>query len=607
MTENIRLEIRLPESVSPSGPGAIVDIAGSSLVAPDMSRWSTKFADELKCARLSRQLGGGLLLSAPVVFGDVTERTPTIPFWRFPAWRFCERCGAITKSTRSLRGQYANICECRGNLVPMRFVAVCETGSHLQDIDWPTWVHRIRKGSEDLRTEEQRHCREKASLKLSRVAKAGEGLASMVVVCAACRITKSMVSLGSKSALTDDGFRCNGAQPWFLRKDAVECAAILIAKQRGATSNYLAEVVSAIDLPQGEDPELQRMEVIAEHPLIPSIRHMAGSPVVNDLIDKVVSDFDQDGIEVRASLVAKVAEMEGVVADRPIVALKEGEWFALQQKIRAGLDEEFSDFIVDGRDHALGVTEHAGLARLIDGVGQVRRLREVKALHGYRRHLPDSQKQPADIGGFSRTPSFPAIELFGEGIFIRFDAELLRSWEKRKDVEKRAQILSDRLSENVLAAQLDEPSARHVALHTFSHLLLRRLSFTSGYAAASLQERIYSSAPEGVDMSGVLIYTAAGDAQGTLGGLVRLGDKGILESIILGALSDASFCSNDPVCLESDAQGSSHLNLAACHGCSLVSETSCESRNSLLDRQLLLGGEDVEFGLFSELLAALHS
>ena len=63
---------------------------------------------------------------------------------------------------------------------------------------------------------------------------------------------------------------------------------------------------------------------------------------------------------------------------------------------------------------------------------------------------------------------------------------------------------------------------------------------------------------------------------------------------------------NDPVCIESDRQGSSNLNLSACHGCALVSETSCETANRLLDRQLVLGGSEVP-GLFDRVLADLRT
>lgn len=606
MSEYIRREIRLPETISPFGPGAIADIAGDSLVAPDLSRWSTKTAQEIACERLARELGGGHLLSAPIVLGELTPRTPVIPFTRFPAWRFCERCGAITKKTTVHGGKYVNECACRGKLVPMRFVAVCETGSHMQDIDWPTWVHRVRRTDDDTRTEDQRHCRARDTLKLRRLSDAGEGLASIVVTCIACGIRKSMSALGSKTSLSDDGFTCDGTQPWLLRREGTECSALLIPKQRGATSNYLPEVVSAIDIPQGEDPAIELLARIAEHPGIGFVRDMMGSPIIDSLVKQVSEDLRKDGIDVTDSLVLQAAEATGRAADRPIVALKEGEWFAFQKKISTGFDPELSDFVVDGRNRQGGVTDHPTLGAVIDGVGQVRRLRVVRALHGYRRHSPEAKRQPVDIGGYSRTPSFPALELFGEGIFLRFDPDVLAEWEKRPEVQRRGRVLQERLAASYLATQLDEPTPRHIALHTLSHLLLRRLSFTSGYSSASLQERVYSGSPENVDMAGILLYTAAGDAQGTLGGLVRLGDPGLLEPLILGALSDAAVCSNDPVCLESDRQGAAGLNLSACHGCCLVSETSCENRNHLLDRQLLLGGDEVEVGLLAPVLESLH-
>lgn len=120
-----------------------------------------------------------------------------------------------------------------------------------------------------------------------------------------------------------------------------------------------------------------------------------------------------------------------------------------------------------------------------------------------------------------------------------------------------------------------------------------------------MQERIYANTDRTDKTAGILIYTAAGDAQGTLGGLVRLGTPGKLIPLLVAALEDADFCSNDPVCIESDRQGASQLNLSACHGCALVSETSCETGNTLLDRQLILGGSDVR-GLLDDVLAEVR-
>jgi hypothetical protein len=86
-------------------------------------------------------------------------------------------------------------------------------------------------------------------------------------------------------------------------------------------------------------------------------------------------------------------------------------------------------------------------------------------------------------------------------------------------------------------------------------------------------------------MAGILIYTATGDSEGTLGGLVRLG----VESIIRQAVSRASWCSADPVCSENlGGQGSRRVNLAACHACTLLPETSCETFNQGMYRAMIV-------------------
>ena len=62
-----------------------------------------------------------------------------------------------------------------------------------------------------------------------------------------------------------------------------------------------------------------------------------------------------------------------------------------------------------------------------------------------------------------------------------------------------------------------------------------------------------------------------------------------------------ALCSNDPICAQ-HAPGRSleerWLHGAACHGCALVAETSCEMRNDHLDRALVvpvLGVPDAAF------------
>jgi hypothetical protein len=106
----------------------------------------------------------------------------------------------------------------------------------------------------------------------------------------------------------------------------------------------------------------------------------------------------------------------------------------------------------------------------------------------------------------------------------------------------------------------------------------------------------------GVDR--ILIYTASGDSEGTLGGLVRQGEPDRLPAIIIRALNRAQWCSSDPVCIESTGQGSDNANLAACHGCVLVPETSCEQGNRLLNRGIVIGTPNqADAGYFSGIQA----
>ncbi len=64
---------------------------------------------------------------------------------------------------------------------------------------------------------------------------------------------------------------------------------------------------------------------------------------------------------------------------------------------------------------------------------------------------------------------------------------------------------------------------KFVALHTLAHLAIRRLVFACGYGSASLRERLYISDNPKSRMAGILIYTASGDSEGSLGGLVSMG------------------------------------------------------------------------------------
>lgn len=108
-------------------------------------------------------------------------------------------------------------------------------------------------------------------------------------------------------------------------------------------------------------------------------------------------------------------------------------------------------------------------------------------------------------------------------------------------------------------------------------------------------------------MYGVLLYTASGDSEGSLGGLVRQGIPGRIEDTIVAALQSAKWCSSDPICIQSPGQGPDSCNLAACHNCALLPETCCETGNRLLDRGFVIGTLDKpELGFFNDLILNLE-
>jgi hypothetical protein len=593
--EKIRHDLRLSETISPFGVGAIVDIRGESLMAPDTSWWDTKFASEISCERLMARLGAGKLRQPPAHAGRAGKETPALPYWRFPAWRFCERCGRLTKLTGNKKGKWSNTCDCGGMLVPMRYIAVCEKGSHIRDIPWFKWAHR---GPAASKSEAVRFCRDYKALRFHKLAKRGEGLASLVVKCHGCGNSRSFAELVAKGGLKRDGIRCEGRQPWEPKGSVKEpCPHELVAVQRGATGNYIAQTISALDIPEERPPSVEAADKIRGHALFAKVVADNGGPLAETGAQWIAQDLG-----VTPEAVLAVAAGEENSDGEMLLDLKDGEWAAFLKKLDAGRDGSGSNFVVDGRSLE-GVPGPTGLISKIGGIGQVRKVREVRALRGFRRHDAEAALIGVDLGVNQKyEPVYPAIELFGEGIFLRFDEAELAAWEAQTGVQARAAILKARRADSPLAGRLDVPEPRFIALHTLAHLLIRRLAFASGYASAALQERIYANSDRTDKTAGILIYTAAGDAQGTLGGLVRLGDPNKLIPLLLAALEDADFCANDPVCIESDRQGASQLNLSACHGCSLVSETSCETGNRLLDRQLVLGGRNVR-GLLDSVLA----
>jgi len=240
---------------------------------------------------------------------------------------------------------------------------------------------------------------------------------------------------------------------------------------------------------------------------------------------------------------------------------------------------------------------------------RVVRLREVKALMGFTRINPPGDENDLNMVPLSvqKKNWLPAIEVRGEGIFLAFDSEHLQQWERQKEVRERADKIQDSwLSEWRERYDDRDPSPmitpRYLLIHTWAHALIRQLTLECGYSNASLRERLYIAEDEN-QMSGLLIYTATSDSDGTLGGLQRQGKPEKISRTVQAAVKAMEWCSSDPLCIEGMVAAPENHSLAACHACCLASETSCEEFNRFLDRAMLVGlPEKPEIGYFSLIL-----
>ncbi|PIE68303.1 MAG: hypothetical protein CSA21_08195 [Deltaproteobacteria bacterium] len=229
-------------------------------------------------------------------------------------------------------------------------------------------------------------------------------------------------------------------------------------------------------------------------------------------------------------------------------------------------------------------TDEQEIVKCVRHLVRVDRLKAVRVFKGFTR-LGGEEAVSPDIVGASDW--LPAVELYGEGVFLALDEGRLKVWEQTSAVVSRLNQLLPRFSESGRDAP-NPLTTRFMLLHTLSHLLMRQIEFEGGYPAASLIERIYcGNAPE--PMAGILIHVAVPDIAGSLGGLAELSEPLRFLGILSRALEHSRWCSLDPVCSEHEGQGPGLLNRAACHACALVPEPACEYGNTLLDRGFVKG------------------
>lgn len=604
----VQRKMRQSQTLSPFGVGGILDLQGESLVACDIYRWKSARGDVVRSPRLTAALRVANLYAAPAVESN-TWAPPSqgLPYARFPTWLFCSKCRNMVQWKRSMEreDQKPECPTCPGHraLAPMRWIQICPRG-HMGDVDWFWWAHQGASGLD------QRQCKNRGGLQFLAASRSGGGgLNTLSVRCRSCRAQKSLAGLTSAGTSGRVGFRCEGRQPWQFHGEAVVCDEEIKVTQRGASNVYFPSLVSSIEIPDASgsvvDEELAL--AIENDPFFPAALQAASGFLLDHMVEQLASNHDTDEALVRALIAAQSGDGDGAgegPGDAGLpgqVDLQAQEWLAF---LAPNNDPDHPDFVTRQVDLREADSEGPTYDRLDERVSRVivaDRLREVRALVGFNRvTTAQATMVPVDLG--RNLNWLPAIDVRGEGLFLAFDEKRLVEWENDERVAARAAEMSERVERSFQRERLERlvgarVQPRYLMLHTLAHLLIRRLAFETGYSASSLRERIYGRTPTAEEVAwpqaGLLIYTAAGDSEGTLGGLVRQGEPPHLARTLIEAVNDGGWCSSDPLCVESEATSFDSLNLAACHACSLTSETSCEASNFLLDRVMVVGNGQV--------------
>ncbi len=641
--------IRRGQLILPFGIGAIVELPDETLITAGLDVWpyeyrdnpsvkeaiktSTAIRDERLEKRLSKMLGRPIdkpikYFLSPTegkTFRAKSDKNQHMLFYRFPTWFHCPSCNVLkqyplTKNDpprcdNPIKYIAGSITDCsslpekkRPIMKPVGFLVACKHG-HLDDFPWSRWVHGP----------DNNECNA-GSGKLFLMSSASSGLQGVTVGCSVCRKTKTLIGANSSDNLVKHlpELKCSGSRPW-LGPDAKndDCSAESEPQLvlRSASSLYFPNTVSSILIPPYSNAINSYLNKKVN--LWNQIENLtANTTVVNDelVLGEVLEGFLKFEAEkanfdaeifietVKAKITNSKSSFNAVDIDDEKFRFKEFKAFVTDRRPDEQDRVDFDMFPCDLDQYEDWVSE------FFQRIVRVERLKETRAFTGFSRIQPLPPGEEKVRISIWDKDWIPAVEVRGEGIFLEFNMDKLKDWERKVVDLGSGNRLDQKIKKSIENGQPNFPKRRFVdnrflLVHTFSHIFIRQLAFECGYDASSLNERLFVGKDDNEEMCGLLIYTASGDSEGSLGGLVERSKAGLIENTILAAVNEASFCSNDPICHETDSQGLEGYNVSACHSCVLLPETSCEHNNLLLDRRCIVGSFDnPDLGFFSSLL-----
>lgn len=628
--------VRASQAVLQYGVGAMVDFPEQTLMTAAPEFWSES-VEEIHDERLEKALHVDY-------FGmpgskDDGKFQNGISYVRFPEWYFCPKCRKfqplkdwIKEYNESPKFRKANqsdpymvkkvrCTKCFQDLVVARIVVACGRG-HIDDFPWIKWVHA--KNSTGLKP----IC-SKPTLRFTTSASSTEGLEGLSISCITCGARATLKGAFDKDALKNldkktgfiYDFRCTGRHPWKNTQET--CDEYPHVLQRGGSSVYFPILVSSLVIPPYSSMLTSKIENSAGF----SDLRKAIRTAVKTLIDLGITNQESKDMAINKQLseYTQIIAKEIGKSEDQVRTVLERRWSNNAEEIVAtGIKYKAEEYVALNGEVSVDdpngefIRENVDISRyripFVKGISLIHKIREVESLVAFSRLEPtdiDTEVESEKIKRISikdpETNWYPGYDVRGEGIFIEFDSGAIDAWRTQNVfVNDRVEQINENYKKSFYGSKRErEITAKFLLLHTVSHLLMKQLSFECGYNIASIKERIYcSEKKDGICMSGILIYTASGDSEGTMGGLVRQGKADTFPTIFRKAILSALTCSNDPVCSLSMGQGRDSLNLSACYACTLVPETSCEEFNVFLDRGMVVGTfEHPDFGFYSNFAA----
>lgn len=550
-------EIRPNQLITTFGPGSIIDAVKDSVTILDLNYWKEK-GKKIIDGRLASYLG------VDCFYMPRTSYSADVPVVSFPYMHVCSsvKCGRIFDSRENFDLdkylRFGVTCPvCHKQSYPSRFISICEDG-HMNDFPWHWWVHR---GAASC----------KGAMRMYSTGNTST-LADMWVECT-CGEKRSMSGATQKENF--EGMMCSGHHPFRPNHKNEKCDKILIPSQRGASNVYFAVSRSAISIPPWINP---LYNLIDEHlRLIKSYKEDFGEIGLVKVYEKHFSSYTREefdtALERRLQNIKEFTEIKQM--EYNAITHHADPAYASNKKHFKAEEDPIPDY----------------LKPYFQRIVRITRLREVRVLLGFTRvdaPDPDADEQ-ANIVYLNKGKSekwLPAAEVNGEGIFIEFNKDTIEEWMRGPDISSLSKKYAECYSEFCESKEWTITilrDARYVLMHTFAHLLIKQMSMASGYSSSAIRERIYF----GNDMLGILLYTGSADKEGSLGGLVELGNINNLNLLMRDAFQEALLCTNDPECLNNVPAGN-NSNGAACHSCCMISETACENGNRMLDRGLIV-------------------